>query len=239
MPGAWWRRQGRWKWWMLGFAALVIVGAASKTNSPSTTGTAQVTQQSTSVLAEHETEEKQNKLREREHEIEERKIKLGEQKERHEEEQKKNLKESIEHQTFVATDASVRQYLSDELIGEKLRKVSCHMETECTVALDDYTPQKAGKITTFLGLGRSTTEQLFEDPDKIFAALFADGHMQEATVIPWVELETNGGKGVRWPAIRVVCDASAAKQIDWDRVSPTGIEELCKVTLLPNGPPPQ
>jgi len=61
--------------------------------------------------------------------------------------------------------------------------------------------------------------------------------MREATIIPWDELETNGGKDVRWPAISVTCDSSAAKQIDWEKVSPTGVEELCRVTLLPNGPP--
>jgi len=233
---AWWRRQGPWKWWALGLAVIVIVGVASKSNSPSTTEPAATAQQSTGVLAEHETEEKQTKLREREREIEEKKIKLGEQKERREEKQKKNLKESIANHTFIATDSSIRQYLFYELIGEKPREVNC-METECTVAIDDYTPHQSGKIATFLGLGRSTQEQLLEDPNKVFAALFADPHMSEATIISWDELETNGGKDVRWPAISVTCDASAAKQIDWEKVSPTGVEELCKVNLLPNGPP--
>jgi hypothetical protein len=197
--GAWWRQQGRWKWWALGFTIVLIVGLSKSgsQHSGSTTSTAtpaQVAPQSTSDLAEHETEEKQNTLREQERETEEKKIKLGEQKERREEEQKKRLKESIADHTFTATDSSIRQYLSYELIGEKLRDVTCRADTECTVALDDYTPHQSGKIATFLGLARSTQEQLLEDPDKVFAAIFADPHMQEATVISWDELETNGSR---------------------------------------------
>src|SRR5580704_13543973 len=40
--GSSWRRQGRWKWWVVGLAILVVIGLASsgsKHNSPSTTGT--------------------------------------------------------------------------------------------------------------------------------------------------------------------------------------------------------
>lgn len=239
--GGWWQRQGHWKWWVLGFTILLVVGlskSGSKHSTPttSTETAAQVARQKTE-LAEHETEEKQTKLRGEERETEEKKIKLGEQKEHREEEQKKRQTESIANHTFAATDASVREYIKSDLIGEGVKEVTCREQVECTVALDDYTPSKAGKIATFLGLAQSTQEQLLEDPDKVFAAVFADPHMQEATVISWDELETNGGENVRWPAISVTCAASAAQQIDWEKVSSSGVEELCKVSLLPNGPP--
>jgi hypothetical protein len=234
--GGWWRQQGRWKWWALGCAVVLIVGLSKSGSQHS--GSVTSTETAAQMTPQREIEEKQTQLRVEERKTEEERIKFNEQKEHREEEQKKRLKENIADHTFTATDSSIRRYVSYELIGEKLRGVTCQADTECTVALDDYTPEKSGKIATFLGLARSTQEQLLEDPDKVFAALFADPHMREATVVSWDELETKGGKNVRWPAVSVTCDSSAASQIDWQKVSAEGVEELCKVTLLPNGSPP-
>jgi len=126
--------------------------------------------------------------------------------EEREESKEHALESSIASKHFVVTSSSLRDYILKKDIGEGPRRVMC-TRSSCVVEINDYTPHKAGKIATFMGLAQSAQEQLLEDPDKVFAVLFADSRMQRATVISWDELETSGGKNVRWPAISITCDA--------------------------------
>ncbi len=54
----------------------------------------------------------------------------------------------------------------------------------------------------------------------------------------WVEVATTGGKGIKWPVLRVSCNRAAANQIDWEGVDAHGLERLCSLKVLPNGSPP-
>ena len=75
------------------------------------------------------------------------------------------------------------------------------------------------------------------DISELFSALFSDPHLQRASLTSWIELQTIGGKIKRWPALTVSCDRAADSQIDWNNVTPAGLQQLCAYSLLPDGSP--
>jgi hypothetical protein len=156
--------------------------------------------------------------------------------EAHKEKEKEALKTSVQHGTFTATPTSIRRYIKEEQIGEGVRGVSCNGQS-CNVQINDYNPDPTGIVQKIVGGEHTAEGELLETQAKVFNALFADHRVQEATVESWLELSTVGGKTVKWPAVRTSCTRSAANQIDWERVEPSGIEQLCNVKLLPQGTP--
>ncbi len=294
----WWRRQGRWKWWVLGVLIILVVGVASGShgkNKPSVTEPAAVqsivpsmtsqneafwqrltTGQKTelaedcrSKLASHapswpeappphvmsiapaqivsyidklyseEPESYANIQRACENgasSIEMRTEERRGEKVGNEEEQNKHLIASVNNGTFEATDSNVRAYIKAALIGESVRNVACSQGT-CEVSFDDYNPVKLGLLGKVLNVEGTPLSELTESITKVFHALFSDRHIQQATVTSWIDVETVGGKLRKWPALRVMCERSAAEQIDWERATPDGIKQLCDVSILPDGSP--
>jgi hypothetical protein len=300
--GDWWRRQGRWKWWVLGVLIILVVGVASGShgkNKPSvpesvavqsivpsmtsqneafwqrlTTGQkTELAEDCRSKLANHapgwpeappphvrgiapaqivsyidklyseEPESYANIQRACENgatsiemRTEERqREKVGNEEER-KEEQNRKLIASVEHGTFIATDSSVRAYMKAALIGESVRSVTC-AQSICEVSFNDYNPVKLGILGKVLHIEGTPLSELTESVTKIFKALFSDGGLQQVTVTSWIDVETVGGKLRKWPALRVICGRSAAEQIDWERVTPDGLKQLCYVSILPDGSP--
>jgi hypothetical protein len=166
---------------------------------------------------------------------ERRRDKVGNEEEQ-KEEQNKKLIASIEHGTFIATDGSVRAYIKAALIGESVRSVTCS-QSICEVSFDDYNPVKLGILGKVLHVEGTPLSELTESVTKIFKALFSDRGLQQATVTSWIDVETVGGKLRKWPALRVMCGRSAAEQINWERVTPNGLKQLCAVSILPDGSP--
>ena len=152
------------------------------------------------------------------------------------EHEKEALKASVAHGTFTATPVSIRRYIKEEQIGQSVRSVTCSPQS-CTVQINEYNPDPSGIIQKIVGGEHTAEGEVLESQAKVFHALFADHRVQEAAVESWLELSTVGGKTVKWPAVRTSCTRDAANQIDWERVEPTGIEQLCSVKLLPQGTP--
>jgi hypothetical protein len=298
----WWRRQGRWKWLVLGVLIILVVGVASGShgkNKPSVTEPAAVqsivpsmtsqneafwerltTGQKTelaedcrSKLASHapgwpeappphvrsiapaqiisyidklyseEPESYANIQRACENGAssiemrteERRREKVGNEEEHHEE-HNKHLIASVSNGTFEATDSNVRAYMKAALIGESVRSVACSQGT-CEVSFNDYNPVKLGILGKVLHVEGTPLSELTESVTKIFKALFSDRRLQQARVTSWIDVETVGGKLRKWPALRVMCGRSAAEQINWERVTPDGLKQLCDVSIFPDGSP--
>ena len=152
------------------------------------------------------------------------------------EQQNTNLIASVSNGTFEATDSNVRAYMKAALIGESVRSVTCS-QSMCEVSFNDHNPVKLGILGKVLHVEGTPLSELTESVTKIFKALFSDRRLQQATVTSWIDVETVGGKLRKWPALRVMCERSAAEQIDWERVTPDGLKQLCDVSTLPDGSP--
>ena len=96
---------------------------------------------------------------------------------------------------------------------------------------------KLGIVGKILDVEGTPLSELTESITKVFNALFSDRHIQQATVNSWIDVETVGSKLRKWPALRVMCNRTAAEQIDWERVTPDGLKKLCDVSILPDGSP--
>jgi hypothetical protein len=299
--GDWWRRQDRWKWWVLGVLIILVIGIASGSHGkheasvaepaaqsivPSMTSQNEVfwqrlttgqrtelAQDCRSKLASHapgwpeappphissitpaqivsyvdklyseEPESYANIQRACENGAssiemrseERRREKVGNEEE-NKEEQNKKLIASVGNGTFEATDSNVRAYMKAALIGESVRSVACSQET-CEVSFNDYNPVKLGILGKVLDVEGTPLSELTESITKVFNALFSDRHIQQATVTSWIDVATGGGKLRKWPALRVMCNRTAAEQIDWERVTPDDLKQLCDVSVLPDGSP--
>lgn len=307
--GAWWRGQGRWKWWVLGALTVLAVAAATESHKAGASKVTSVVPAMTSqnwdfwnrltssqqtqlaldcrsqaagdvsgssatdsagdtlhqialteptkiarevsniypeysespihvvcahaipkVIANSKQELQDEKTARDEHQ--------GEQREEQKENQRKTLIGTVANGTFKATSNHVREYIADDQIAESLRSVSCVDEAACDVSFNGPALTGPGVVEKLLNIESTPLSEAFDPMRDIFKAVFADKHLQQATVTSWVELETKGGKLRRWPALRVACNRSAANQIDWERVTPGAVKELCTLTELPDGSPP-
>lgn len=145
------------------------------------------------------------------------------------------LKESVAHGTFIAVNGNVRKYMEDENIatGADVRKVACMGETVCEIAFNGDDPAKHPILAAIFGRPDDPESQLIEPMTSVFKAVFADRHIQTATISQWIDLQTIGGKIYKAPALSITCDRASANQIDWDNVKPEGLKQLCNYKLLP------
>ncbi len=146
---------------------------------------------------------------------------------------------NIQHHTFQATDANLRWYVNaDSPDTNTVRSISCRQRTTCVVALNEDNPTDIPILRTIDGGGDGSLDgQLLQPLRDVFQAIFGDAMMQHASVTSWIAMQSVGGMSIPWPALTISCDRAAANQIDWQRVSPAGLQQLCSFSLLPQGSP--
>jgi hypothetical protein len=143
---------------------------------------------------------------------------------------------SVQRGSFRATDASVRAYMTAAQIGQSTRTISC-IANSCSITFDDYDPTSHPILDKIFGTTSTPETELIMPMTQLFSALFSDPYLQRASLTSWINFQTIGGKVKRWPALTVSCDRAADKQIDWNNVTPAGLQQLCAYSLLPDGSP--
>jgi hypothetical protein len=119
--------------------------------------------------------------------------------------------------------ALVLDELGDDAPGDRsrIRRVKC-VQRVCSV---HYNANEA-----ILDAAKET----IDDQRWIWQHMFADLNVREATLVPWAETTSVGGKKSDDPIMRVTCDRQANAQIDWENVTDDGVKELCTYVPLVN-----
>lgn len=74
--------------------------------------------------------------------------------------------------------------------------------------------------------------EILTDQKQIWKRLFEDHRFFKATFIGTAELVSTGGKTSIGPVMKTTCDRVDNREIDWENVTPDGIEAICTVIPL-------
>ena len=124
-------------------------------------------------------------------------------------------------------DEQVIEVVHDELGDDgpddlaRVRSVEC-VRRACTVEYNVDTPFSRPE------------REIMGDQRGVFKRLFLELNVQAATLVPYGEITSVGGKESREPVMRITCDRAANDQIDWDNVDHDGMKALCEYTPLIN-----
>lgn len=138
---------------------------------------------------------------------------------------------------FVATSKASRRLIrakvgdtAEDHRGRQrpaVRGAQCRARVECSLA---WQQAPVGLLGT--ALGAEGEEDIVQQSKELFKVLFSDSRLQVATITAWGTVSDIGGKSSDAPILRISCDRTASRRIDWDSVEKKGLSVLCRYRRL-------